>query len=632
MKRILIWGGDSWANLGDSAILSATIAALKETIPEAELLVTSARPGETTEAHNVPSIKRTPARMLKALAECDLLVWGGGQLLQNASSKTFLLLQLCLLLTAKLMHKKVICYAQGVGPITDPVSRTLAGIVVGSLDAITVRDRYSYDQLKDLGINEAAIQVTADPAIALKPASAERAEAIMRYEGLTRPFVVLALRRWGHYKSNFLPVSVYAKAGRWPTGHSESFARFLSDIARLADQIASQLKAQVLFLPMSPGDDQGDEAIAETVLGMMTERESGLVLRGRYHPFELKALLGEAALVIGLRTHSVILACSAGTPAIAISYSGKGESFMTALGLPEYSLPFERAFFDRLWPMVKDAWMKREVLSAHLDSVIPELERKAVSNAIIARELLDGAPDKRKEKILARKFDREAREWDGYYNGTTPTGRPFISESLRARKKAVLSFADAQPGQTVLDLGCGPGEYAGDILSNGAFWYGVDLSQVMLKHAQARISGQPWGRLVQGSAAFVPLKSSSVDVVICSGVVDYLSQEQLAGTVKEIRRVLKPDGALCITTNLRDPFRWLRSRAPAWMPVPLRVVGPAYFHSEILIKVVEACDLPVMEVVELWSNPFGGTLVVKAAKRVSSKTYMEPAGASGQLL
>src|SRR6266849_5268233 len=112
MKRILIWGGDSWANQGDSAVLSATIAALKEAVPEAELLVASPRPEETARAHSVHSMKRTPVRMLKALAGCDLLIWGGGQLLQNASSKPFLFLQLCLLMTAKLMHKKVMCYAQ----------------------------------------------------------------------------------------------------------------------------------------------------------------------------------------------------------------------------------------------------------------------------------------------------------------------------------------------------------------------------------------------------------------------------------------------------------------------------------------------------------------------------------------
>src|SRR2546426_11372348 len=104
MKRILIWGGDSWANQGDSAIVSATIAALKEAMPEAELLVASLRPEETTRVHNIPSIKRTPGSILIALAEYDLLVWGGGQLLQNASSKPVLFLQLCLLLTAKLMH------------------------------------------------------------------------------------------------------------------------------------------------------------------------------------------------------------------------------------------------------------------------------------------------------------------------------------------------------------------------------------------------------------------------------------------------------------------------------------------------------------------------------------------------
>lgn len=632
MKRILLWGGDSWVNHGDSAILSATIASLKQCIPEAELLVTSARPKETSKLHNVPSIKRTPGGMLKAIARCDLLLWGGGQLLQNASSKPFLFLQFCLLLTAKLMRKKVMCYAQGIGPITDPVSRSLAGTIVGSLDRITVRDLHSYNELKALGIRADLIQITADPAVDLEQSSEERTTAIMEDEGVTQPFVVVSLRRWGHYKSNWLPVSFYTKASRWPAGHAESFQRFLGDMARLADHIVFDLKAQVLFLPMSPGGDQGDDIVAEAALLMMKQRESAAALRGKYHPSELKALLGKAELVVGLRTHSVILACSAGTPAVAISYSSKGKSFMEALDLVKYSISFERASFDNLWPMVKDAWTDRESLSSHLSTVMPILQLKAKSNALIAKDLLDSNTDAHLQSKLADEFSREARTWSGYYDGTGSIARPFISGSLAARKRAILSLVNPRPNQKVLDLGCGPGVYGDDLLSEGARWYGMDISGTMLNYARVRLHNHPGSAFVQGSSAFIPVKTNSVDVVICSGVADYLSKSQLSETVSEIQRVLRPGGVLCITANLPDPLRWLRSRAPAWLPAPLKVIGPAYFHSNDLIAELEKSGLSAKDTIRLPSKPFGGTLIIKAIKSGNPTPAMESAVASRQLL
>jgi len=305
---------------------------------------------------------------------------------------------------------------------------------------------------------------------------------------------------------------------------------------------------------------------------------------------------------------------------------------MEAVGLPEYSIPFERATFNSLWPMVKDAWMKREGLSLHLSTVIAALQMEAKRNALIAKDLLNINTDISTYKKLTKSFDSEADTWAGHYNGATNIARPFISSSLIARKNAVLSFAEVQPGQRVLDLGCGPGVYGEEILTRGAFWYGMDISQAMLSYAHTRLYEQPNSRLLQGSSTFIPLKSSNLDVAICSGLIDYLSRDQLIDTIREVQRVLRPGGVLCITANLGDRLRWLRSRAPAWLPAPLRVIGPAYFHSDGLIKELEESGLFIEEEIRIRSKPFGGTLVVKATKGVPSTPSMEYPGASRQLL
>lgn len=676
MKRILIWGGDSWANQGDSAILSATLAALRRTIPEAEILVASARPRETARLHGVKSIARTPGGVLKALARCDLLLWGGGQLLQNASSKPFLFLQFCLIAAAKLMGKPVICYGQGVGPVTGVVSRLLARVLVNALDAVSVRDEHSYREVKALGVRR-RVTITADPAIALESASEQRARAVLSDEGIRKPFVVVSLRRWGHYSSNWLPVRFYARSARWPAGHAQGFRRFEAEVAQLADYIIAEKEAQVLFLPMSPGGDQGDDAIASEVIAMMQRRDGAKVLRERYHPSQLKAMLAEAELVIGARMHSLILACSAGTPGIAISYSGKGESFLASLGLSKYSIPFEEATFATLRPLVDEAWRRRADLSLYLAERVPVLKEAAVRNALLARDVLNSSQNKffksgrapnewesrgalpssasslhalagvqacsepvergfrgvnrSSLRKSAQKFDKQAETWASLYRGASLT-RPFVSNSLQARKGAVLELADARPGQVVLDVGCGPGVYAPELLASGGNWIGIDLSRRMLRQAREDLRNYGRAQLLQGSGAALPLRDGSVDVVLCAGVVDYLAVEELQQLVAELYRVLRVNGTLCITATHADPVRWLRSRLPSWLPAPLRVAGPAYFHSARLAAALVKSGFEIEKTLTLPSRPLSGTLILRAKRRKAADKPLEPVGAPGKLL
>ncbi len=107
------------------------------------------------------------------------------------------------------------------------------------------------------------------------------------------------------------------------------------------------------------------------------------------------------------------------------------------------------------------------------------------------------------------------------------------------------AFVDAQPGETVLDLGCGAGLdlclYAQRVGPTGKV-VGLDLSSAMLdkaRHnlAEAGIANVEW---LHAPADAIPLPDGSVDLVTANGIYN-LSPDKEA-VMREVTRVLKPGG------------------------------------------------------------------------------------------
>ncbi|WP_193164688.1 class I SAM-dependent methyltransferase [Microbulbifer hainanensis] len=105
-----------------------------------------------------------------------------------------------------------------------------------------------------------------------------------------------------------------------------------------------------------------------------------------------------------------------------------------------------------------------------------------------------------------------------------------------------------QPGQKVLDLGCGEGRHAIHFaITDNVDVVGVDLNPADICTAQER--AQPFveqeqlsGRLLLSVAdgQRLPFADQTFDVVICSEVLEHI--EDYAGVLAEIDRVLKPSG------------------------------------------------------------------------------------------
>ena len=99
----------------------------------------------------------------------------------------------------------------------------------------------------------------------------------------------------------------------------------------------------------------------------------------------------------------------------------------------------------------------------------------------------------------------------------------------------VLEWLAAQPGERILDLGCGDGQLTQRIAATGADVVGVDASPEMLAAARSRgIDAQ------EGRAELLPFADRSFHAVFSNAALHWVrGQDEM---MAEVRRVLRPGG------------------------------------------------------------------------------------------
>jgi ubiquinone/menaquinone biosynthesis C-methylase UbiE len=99
----------------------------------------------------------------------------------------------------------------------------------------------------------------------------------------------------------------------------------------------------------------------------------------------------------------------------------------------------------------------------------------------------------------------------------------------------VLEWLAPQPGERILDLGCGDGQLTARIAASGAMVVGLDASPQMAAAARSR------GMTVEeGSAEAMPFEEQSFDAVFSNAALHWVRDHE--AMLAEVRRVLKPGG------------------------------------------------------------------------------------------
>ena len=157
---------------------------------------------------------------------------------------------------------------------------------------------------------------------------------------------------------------------------------------------------------------------------------------------------------------------------------------------------------------------------------------------------------------------------------------------------ARFSLLNLREGDWVLDLGCGEGRHVHGLhLLGKVNAIGADLDETSLAVAQEGMLmlpevENPSSRVTafqRVDALQLPYETDTFDAVICSEVLEHIGP--YTEVLSEIRRILKPDGTLCITVPRAWPERLCWRLAPGPDGYPYQPGGHIRIFDPVDLKI-----------------------------------------------
>ena len=295
---LLLCGYYGEHNLGDDALLQVLLSSLP---PQQQLLITARDPAPVLAlAPSALTVNRQSLlRCMRAALKADVLVLGGGSLLQDSTSFSSLVYYLLLMAVARIGGAQVVLWGQGLGPLQRRISRVLVRSVLPVCKAASWRDQRSFDWAQRWA-PKLPMVLAADPV----------------WQMPARPWI-----GGGAIVLSWRPTPLLDHAG-W------------CRLTEALDRLSAELDAPVIWLAFHHHQDAPllqELSDAGLVPARLMRRSSTLVPQSLEAVFEL---VQRARLVLPMRLHALILARLANSPMAALSYDPKVEAAAAMADVP----------------------------------------------------------------------------------------------------------------------------------------------------------------------------------------------------------------------------------------------------------------------------------------------------------
>lgn len=308
---VLICGAYGKGNAGDDSILEAILTQLRHIDPDIPVYVLSRNPKETRIRYRIGAVHtfNIPG-FLYRMGKTKLYINGGGTLIQDVTSTRSLQYYLSNIAMAKLCGNQVIMYGCGIGPVAAPKNRRHARKIIDRyVDAITLRDPQSREELEAMGVTKPEIRLTADPALMLGAAPESAVDSMLLSNGIDPEgtYAMFVLRPWK------------AVEGAVPS------------FVETAEMLHRQYGIVPIFFALEPGRDlEISEQTAQLVRcphHVLAAPDDGKLIVG---------LMRKMRLVVSMRLHALIFAAGQGTPLVGVVYDPKVSGFLDYVGQKRY--------------------------------------------------------------------------------------------------------------------------------------------------------------------------------------------------------------------------------------------------------------------------------------------------------
>ncbi|WP_024832263.1 polysaccharide pyruvyl transferase CsaB [Ruminiclostridium josui] len=362
---VIVSGYYGFGNIGDDAMLRSIVDNLKEQKPDISILALSRNPLETTRNYGVSAINRKNMfKVYSSMKKSKLFVYGGGNIIQDSTSSRSLLFYLGTAWLAKKLKLKIMFYANGIGPINKSSNTERSRRILNMADVITVREKFSLNELKKMGIIGPKIMLTADAAFAVNINSDELNDS-RNFSGLS-------------------PDKKYAgfSVRRCPGFEEQQHVKYEQAIAEAADYVFIKYGLEPVFIPM---EYNVDIFTIKNIISKM--KTKNYIISNNHTVIETFSVINKMDIIVSMRLHALIFAAYLKVPFIGISYQPKVDGFLEYINQPTAG-NVKEINFERLRSKIDNVLQNREPIKAVLESSVEELICKARENSLYAIELI----------------------------------------------------------------------------------------------------------------------------------------------------------------------------------------------------------------------------------------------------
>ena len=194
--------------------------------------------------------------------------------------------------------------------------------------------------------------------------------------------------------------------------------------------------------------------------------------------------------------------------------------------------------------------------------------------------------------------------------------------------KLVEEYKDKIKWNTILDAGCGEGNFIRSLYDNGlvdkdSHVYGIDTSPKALIKAH-RLNRETWFYQTYIETLYM-IEPKELDFISCIQVIEHVDDENEC--FEEFNRVLKKDGYLYLTTVFKELWATYKYRNKYGEAVLDK--GHLREYNEVsedkFRKIIEKNGFKIIEEKKIpLSYPIGGTIIAKFGVKYLKKKYWKP--------